>query len=126
MNGNAEEFGNLFREHTTVHQHHLMPNKEYFQKNDTKFSKIFGAIFLKILKQDVGFVHIDEKTCEQVIEKMDGTPFNGGQMKIGYGQIGPKPRYDRNAPKGRVHRTALDIEACRVRTDSPGQSVELE
>ena len=28
MNGNAEEFGDLFREHTTVHQHHLMPNKE--------------------------------------------------------------------------------------------------
>ena len=28
MNGNAEEFGDLFREHTKVHQHHLMPNKE--------------------------------------------------------------------------------------------------
>ena len=28
MNGNAEEFGDLFREHTTVHQHHLLPNKE--------------------------------------------------------------------------------------------------
>ena len=29
-NGDAEEFGNMFREHTTVHQHHLMPNKEMF------------------------------------------------------------------------------------------------
>ena len=27
MNGNAEEFVDLFREHTTVHQHHLIPNK---------------------------------------------------------------------------------------------------
>ena len=114
MNGNAEEFGNLFREHTTVHQHHLMPNKEHFQKNVTKIKKkkqIFLVIFLNITKKDVGFVHIDEKTCEQVIEKMDGTPFNGGQMKIGYGQIGPKPRYDRNAPKGRVHRTTHFIES---------------
>ena len=24
-------------------------------------------------------------------------------MKIGYGQIGPKPRYDRNAPKACLH-----------------------
>ena len=31
MNGNAEEFGDLFREHTTVHQHHLMPNKEIWK-----------------------------------------------------------------------------------------------
>ena len=51
----------------------------------------------------VGFVHIDEKTCEHVIEKLNGQPFNGGQMKIEYGQIGPKPKYDQDEPKGRDH-----------------------
>ena len=43
---------------------------------------------------------MDAINCEQVIEKMDGMPFNGGQMIIGYGIIGPKPKYNRNAPKG--------------------------
>ena len=43
---------------------------------------------------------MDAINCEEIIEKMDGTPFNGGQMKIGYGQIGPKPKYNRHAPKG--------------------------
>ena len=36
-------------------------------------------------------MHIDEESCEEVIEKMEGVPFNGGHMKISYGQLGPRP-----------------------------------
>ena len=39
--------------------------------------------------KDIGFVHIDEETCEDVIDQMENCPFNGGKMKISYGQIGP-------------------------------------
>ena len=38
--------------------------------------------------KDIGFVHIDEETCEDVIDQMENCPFNGGKMKISYGQIG--------------------------------------
>ena len=32
MKGITEDFGDLFREHTTVHQYGLVPNKEHFKK----------------------------------------------------------------------------------------------
>ena len=53
--------------------------------------------------KDIGFVHIDEDTCEATIDKLEGSAFNGGKMKISYGQIGPKARYDKNAPVATLH-----------------------
>lgn len=65
--------------------------------------------------KDIGFVHIDEDTCEAVIDKMEGSAFNGGKMKISYGQIGPKARYDKNAPVATLHVGGLSELASQER-----------
>ena len=48
-----------------------------------------------------------------MIEKLVKKPLNGEPIKINYGQIGPKPTFDPNAPKGWDHLTV-------VRALSPG------
>lgn len=40
--------------------------------------------------KDVGFVHLEAKVVEKAMMELEGKPFNGGNMKIEYGQIGKK------------------------------------
>lgn len=40
--------------------------------------------------KDVGFVHLEAKIVEKAMMELEGKPFNGGNMKIEYGQIGKK------------------------------------
>jgi len=87
MGGNADELAALFEPFGNVVDKYIMTDK------------------------DVGFVHIDGTVVEHAITAMDGKPFNGGRMKIEYGQVGKKPRYDRHAPKLTLHVGGISEEA---------------
>ena len=52
-------------------------------KNDVKVADKYI-----MTNKDVGFVHLDANVVEKAMEALEGHPFNGGNLKIEYGQIG--------------------------------------